>query len=391
MATMTRMSLILLVFDTFAGSTAWAEDVECQLAEEGVVQVDGLLDDWQGVAGLSQTGVDGERDATVTFRCNYDQDTLYFSVDVRDDLIVRGKGAEDRISVIVGPDRLDASPAYAEKKARSKSTWNGKAAKGLEVADSLQQGGWAVEAAVPLKRLRGWTKGAATLALRVDFADADLQSMKKHEEVVTTGASRIVFSEALAVYREFLRDMKLKPKDITIDMMVDMDGEPGPERVLVAGRTVGVLADQYYYMKLPPAKPKDLIDVKVVDLAGAKKHAIVAQWMEHGKVGSREVVGVFVLLRDGSFPMIWAHEITKVHGANKITNTWSLEPRTKKAKGKKKIEGQDIVVKVGDATGWTEENWQPETVEGMYPILLPWGEKQVEHWHFRGDEAYGGE
>ncbi len=375
------------------GAQADAE-VECGLAAKGVVQVDGLLDDWQGVKGLAREGADA-RDAGFTFRCNYDDDTLYLSVDVQDERVIRRKrgdrAAEDTVAITIGKDRLIVLPAYADAGAAAKVTWDGGAISrksGIAVADSLQKAGFSIEASIPLARLASFGKDVPSLPLVVEFKDADQLHDKGFEETVSTGAARLTFAESGALYRQFLDDLKLEPKDIQVDTMANMDGEPGDERVLVAGYIVGVLSDRYYYMRIP-AKPKDVLEVKVIDLAGEGKSAIVARYVEHGDDGtSREILAVWNLLRDGSFPQVWIHEVAKRDGKNHITNTWELAP---KKKGKKVLRGKDIVVKVGEAVGWTAETWNEAPADDMNPILLPWGDKKIEHWHFRGDESYGGE
>lgn len=390
---MLRIILILLIFSDAASGRAHAAELECGGAEEGTVQVDGLLDDWQGVTGLTRQG-ESAKDAAFTVRCNYDETTLYVSVDVQDERVIRrgkkDKGAEDRLALTIGKERLDVRPGSADGVA-AKTTWNGKAVKGLEVADGLQTHGWAVEAAIPLARVRGWAKGVPALALAVEVSDADLLTEKKHQEVVSVSDAKLVFDAASAVYRQFLKDMKIKAADIRLDIMADMDGTPGAERVIVAGRIVGVLSDSYVYMRLPPAKAKDVLSVQIIDLAGDGKHAVVGHWVEAGNGGSREVIAVWNLLRDGSFPMIWGHEVAKVQGANKLTNTWSLEPRKHKKNKKKIVPGHDIIVRVGEAIGWTADTWTEDPAQDVKPILLPWAGQQIEHWHFRGDESYGGE
>jgi hypothetical protein len=391
---------IAVILTLFWSASAYANadaEVECGLAQKGTVQVDGLLDDWQGVNGLERHG-DDARDAGFTFRCNYDDDTLYVSLDVHDERVIRRKrgdrGAEDTVAITIGKDKLIVLPAYADSGAVAKYSWNGGAISrksGIAVADSLQKVGFSVEASIPFARLRSYGKDVPTLPLAVEFDDADQLHDTKFDEKITTGDARLTFAEGEQLYHQFLDDLKLKPKDVQIDMMANMDGEPGDERVLIAGYIVGVLSDQYYYMKIP-AKPKDILAVKVVDLAGEGKFAIVAHYIEYGDGGSREVVAVWNLLRDHSFPIVWAHEVAKKQGKNKITNSWELAPKmVGKGKRQKKVPGQDIIVKVGDAVGWTSDTWNESPAEDMNPILLPWGDKKIEHWHFRGDESYGGE
>src|SRR5688572_20902480 len=77
---------------------AHAADLPCALAEDGVLAVDGLLDDWRGEAGFDLGGRDLDLSATV--RCNLDGKGLYLAIEVRDDIFVRTASAP------VGDDHL---------------------------------------------------------------------------------------------------------------------------------------------------------------------------------------------------------------------------------------------------------------------------------------------
>jgi len=71
-------------------------------------------------------------------------------------------------------------------------------------------------------------------------------------------------------------------------------------------------------------------------------------------------------------------------GRARIVNVWELVPK----KGKRR--GQDLSIRAGEAVGVTRETWNEIPAEDMVPILLPWGEKTKEIWHFDNDEVSGG-
>jgi hypothetical protein len=172
--------------------------------------------------------------------------------------------------------------------------------------------------------------------------------------------------------------------------MANMDGEPGLERVVVGGRTLGILGEKYYFMTFPVPR-KDVLEVKLVDLAGGGKPSILVRYVERGSGGSREVLGVWSLLPDGSFAHPFAHEVAKEGPGGRITDVWTLEPKTeKKGKRVKKLKGFDIVITPGESRGYTKDTWNESPAEDMTPILLPWEKSKKERWRFEGDECSGG-
>lgn len=378
-----------------------AVEVLCGLTQPDVVVIDGLLDDWQGVKGFEMGAGDG--DADPVFRCNYDEDQLYVSVNVFDDRLIRTKAnapGEDHLLFAFGSARIEVWPADAEHGAKRKVS-AGSFGK-VEVADSLQQKGWSVELAIPLKKIPGWGKGVPSVPFKFELHDADQFVDKKVQAIVGTSSGRLSFAEGSQLYRDFLAEFKLRQADVRLDTLADMDGVRGTERVIWAGRIIGVLSDQYAVLQLPvPAK--DVLEVRVVDLSGDKK-SILARWVERGNGGSREVLGVFNIKPGGAPVRTFAHEIAKQMGPNKLTNVWSIEPTAelnKPPKGKKKskakaskapkVPGRNaIVIRVGEVAGFTAQSWRELPAEDMQPILLPWGEAREEVWGFQGDEVFGG-
>jgi hypothetical protein len=378
-----------------------AVEILCGLTQPDVIVVDGMLDDWQGVKGFAMGAGDG--DADPVFRCNYDENFLYVSVNVFDDRLIRtkqGGAGEDHIVLSFGSSRVDVYPGHSEYNAKRKVTGSGLGK--VEVADSLQPKGWSVELAIQLRRIPGWGKGVPTLPFKFELRDADQFVEKKVQSVVGTDSGRLSFAEGAELYKAFLAEFKLKRADVKLDTLAEMDGDPGLERVIWSGRIIGVLSDQYAVLQFPvPAK--DVLEVKVVDLSGHKK-SILARWVERGNGGSREVLGVFNVKLGGAPVRTFAHEIVKQMGPNRLTNAWSIEPvaelnrgpkgqKKSKAKAKApKLPGRNaIVIRVGEVTGFTAQTWREAPAEDMSPILLPWGEAQQEVWAFQGDEVFGGQ
>jgi hypothetical protein len=373
---------------------AHASEIVCGLAEKDLIVVDGLLDDWKGVEP-ARFGASSWSDAGLIVRCNYDADAVYLAIDVSDNQLVRRKAgdraAEDMLVLAFGSARLELLPADGENRVPMKARWaDGKPTRGLQIADSLQPKGWSFEVAIPKARLPGFAKGVTQVPFELELHDADLFSERTAQDVVTSGAGgALVLEEGAQLYKQMLEELHIKPKDIWKDQMANMDGAPGMERVIVAGRIVAVLGESYSYMQLPVPK-KDILALRLVDLAGEGKTAIVVHYVERGNGGSREVLAVWNVMSDGSFNRPFAAEVAKESPGGRMSCKWSIEPKqTKKGRKVIKGKGQDIVVRVGDVRGFEQNSWNELPAEDMAPILLPWGEVKERRWHFRGDESYG--
>jgi hypothetical protein len=392
MRSVRTFALFLAISVTSAiGGVARAADLECGLSATGLIVVDGLVDDWRGVPATTlQDGA--PKDASVQIRCNYDEEAIYLLVSVTDERLIRSKaagGAEDRVVVSFAGTKLEVWPADTDRNVKAVTKWGGgKPPKWLTVVDSLQPKGFAVEFGFPLSRMPGGGKNARIVPFDVGFHDADLASENRVQSVLSTGGM-LIFAEVAQMAQSFLEQNKLKPGELRLDLLADVDGEPGLERVMAGGTVIAVIGAELSYIALPVQKAKDVLDVRAIDLAGEGRSSLLARYVERGNGGSREVLVIWNMNADGSFNRTFAHEISKQLGKNRLTNRWELVPK-KPPKGKKKAAGYELVIQVGDVVGFTQETWGETPAEDMQPILLPWDETKREVWRFRGDEYYGG-
>jgi hypothetical protein len=380
--------LTLLAGTTDAAAAAPPTELVCTLAGPGLIHIDGLIDDWANLPEVTRADAD-PRDAAVAVRCAYDKTTLYLLVNVTDDRLIRTKQKtrdEDHLVLGFGAQAFEIYPASAEQGAKLAFGWVGRGAASLprvSVADSLQKRGWSVELAAPLRGLPGLLRGAPSLPLTVELYDADSLTARHIESVVTTGELALTFEEAAATLKSFLEGAKVHRGDIVLDQTAELDGQDAPQRVVVAGRVVGLLGDGYSYLELPVESARDVLSVQLVDLGGAGRASLVVRTVERGNGGSREVLSVWNT-RNGQWNRLFAHEIAKVVGARHVTDTWELVPR---GKGRK---GVDLVIKPGEAVGFTAETWNETPASDMVPILLPWAGKPQEIWRFDGGMVSGG-
>lgn len=362
--------------------------VECVLVEEGMVEVDGILDDWGGIEAHTA----GTEDAGVTIRCAQTDDYLFLAIHVRDESVIRtSKKArtkqQDTLVLQIGAGRawskLHVAPGT--RGFEPAMLWRGKKVKApVQVADSAQEDGWSVELGVPLKKLPAWGPGTPRLVYKLHYLDVDGGSDRSSFDVKGT----IRFAGATEVYKSFMRQTKLKRRDVRLDKIANVDGERGVERVIAGGRVVGVLNDEYRYLTLPVQSTSDVLKVRVVDLGGEGRSSIITEYREHGNGGSRDVLAVWNVQSDGSFARTLALEIRKQLGDNVLTNDWKLEP--KQGKRGKTVPGYDLVVTAGEVVGWDEDSYEDVPPEDMRAIITPWAEQTSAVYYFEGDQALGG-
>ena len=385
-------------------SQASAKGAICDHVQEDEFSIDGLTDDWPHIKGV----VYGSgRDAKMEVKCAYDEKKLYMLLNVTDERLMRTKKAnakkEDRIQISVGvgkskPMRFTVLPGSrrAPRKVLSLPS-------GVELEDSLQDEGFSLELAVPLRKFKNWSPSVPYLQGTIRYFDSDAPSDNKAQSVVGL-KGRVHFSDAVDTYRAFMRTTGLSNRDVRMDKLVDADPGFGPERVIIGGKVMGLVGASFNSMTLPIADAKDLITCAVVDFDAGGRYAVITQLRQFGNGGSRDIVVVWYAQGDGSFKAALTFEVRKEMGDRLMTNTWSLEPRGKyredeqapprKSKRKRKYKlkpGKDLLVRVGEVVGFDASNYREAPAPDAQGILLPWGEAQSAVHYFDGTTALGGE
>jgi hypothetical protein len=381
--------MTLTVCSLLASSVAWAGPADsgapvCELVESGFVEVDGMLDEWRGIAVQRVPGAG--KNASFSLRCAYDNEQLFVALDVRDQELVRlAKGGKEDLLVLElsaaggAVAKLEVFPGIDGVEPRRR--WKGKALReegAVVVEDTRQEAGWSMEASVPLKQIAGLGVGAPGVSARVAYHDADKGGPGGQASFEGT----LVFRASAEAFRGFLAAAKLKPGDIKVDVTGDFDSAPGVERMVAGGVAMGIITDQFSFMTLPVTSAADVRRIEVVDLRGDGTRSVVTEIRQHGNGGSRDLVIVWGLAAQDRFERILAVEVRKELGARKLRNRWSLVPR---AGGR----GQDLLIEVGaeDVQGWTSNNYLESPAEDVRPILKPWDEQTATRFAFEGNVA----
>jgi hypothetical protein len=359
------------------GPAAADPSLTCERAAPDAVDVDGMLDDWDGVAHARAGGTD--RDASFDLRCLYDGARLVVSVDIRDERVVRakGKGGDDRLELTLAaggaPLALSLEPGVDRIAPRRKL--GGKALPGwVTVEDTLQERGWSAELALRLAKVPGWGPGVATLSLAVTVADADVAKVAVSERTVSWSGA-LALGQAAVSQDRFLREAGLGPTDITLDVKTELDrASKGPERFVAGKDVIAVVTDHIAFVNLPVERAADVLEVKLVDLRGDGSKVVATRLRQRGAGAARELLTLWNLER-GQLHPLGAIELGKQRGDARLTSTFTVEParRWKQARGAKQV----LVVRAQPAVGWDEDSYREAPAVDAVPVHVPWDDDRI--------------
>lgn len=360
------------------GRAAADPALACTLAAADSIDVDGMLDDWDGVARARAGGKD--TDASFDVRCLYDGTRLLLSIDVRDEHVVRaprGKGGDDRLELTVSaggaPIAIALQPGVdgvAPKRqlaGKAPPAW-------LTIEDTLQDRGWSAELAVPLAKVAGWGPAVPSLTLGVTLLDADVAKIAATEHTVTwTGA--LTLGHAGSSKDQFLRDAGLAAADLTIDTNVDLDpASKGPERFVAGGDVIALVSDHYAFVHLPVQRAADVVKVELVDLRGDGTRLVATHVRQRGGGGVRDLLTLWTVA-GGQLHQVGAIELGKERGDSRLRSTWAIEParKWKQARGARKV----LVVRAQPAVGWDEDSYGEVPAGDAEPVHVPWDDDRI--------------
>ena len=433
--------LCLLTVAAAAAPSAASEggEIPCGRVEAGVIRIDGILEDWADVPPLLLAG-DGSQDFAVSVKCNYDDRFLYLVADVQDDKLRRdrhskaaGRGAIDTTGKSTGKStgssrngargKTLAKPPRVNLKAHASSRhgsgkapgfpaedgievlfeesgclvrlvvlpgdadhdiahvvfWDPRRESKLEEADSLQPSGWAVELKIPLDEVPGWFAGAPDLHLALAAHDADPgQAHGKGPRLLATSPriaghlGSITFGEANEHLAAFLRDRNLNEKDLRFNQV-----GRGTGRVVLADKTLAFVSDEWAYVELPVASAADVLEVRLVDLAGNHQDSALVRYRERGPAASsREILCTYRVTSAG-LSRVFGVEVGKSQGANRLVTRVSFPKRG---------EATDILVEAQPAVGWNSDTYRDAPALDVAPIPLPWSTDTRARFVFHGEQ-----
>ena len=380
---------------------ARAKEVPCAPVERGVIQLDGLLGDWQDVPPVKvddasqvrsgRAAWSGPSDLSFAVFCNHDAKALFLALAVKDELFVRTQAAklDDHVVVRLGGRRLVVFPGDL-RKIRARVHWQGskKPAKGVAMVEAMQPMGYSLELKIPLAQVPGYRPGIPSVPGGVSVVDSDSRVKKDLTSVHTTEPGRFVFAQQKSDLAGFLKDKGYRESQIRQRFTVDVAGDRRLEQVILVGNTVGILGDglpggAYLYLDLAVQSPKDISSVKLLDLNGDGKAEVVTRHTETGASGKRELLSVFRFDVTGKFVRPLTHEVSKVQGERWLTNRVTFKARARRGKTPG---GIDVVIDQPKAKGFTAETFKETPATDCQSVLLPWGDEKKRVFRFEGDE-----
>jgi len=355
-------------------------------------RVDGMLRDWRGVR-FSELG--RGPDASMRYALAWDDGALYVAAEVRDQRLVREASAtapQDAIILALAGRRgrgpLRGVEIYLEAGVSGRSAARAllasvggrpHALRGASVVEAPGEGGYSLEAKIPLRALG---LGGDLEAMRGAIRLRDVDSMA-HPRVEAEPASAPLIPSDLGrlpplrveggegdVLRAFLRDRGIEAARPRFQLRGEVFGGGPPERLAVVGRYVVVYGRGYQegrgygYVELPVASSSDVSMARLRDLTGDREKELLLRYRERGGGGSRELLAVFTI-GAGGLERSFAAELEKSTGSGRIVSSFRLERRRRGP--------SRIVIRAGEATNLDAQSWRERPAADAEPILLPWG------------------
>ena len=334
-----------------------AGTIRCDSLSNTELAVDGLLDDW-GTTVLGRVGV--ASDGAIELRCSWDGTALAIALDIKDDRVVRVKGAghEDHVRLAISAGRPVVATIWPGNAiAKPKHVKPGR----IQLADSLQPKGFSIEAKVPASAIAGLSASTPSLELAITFTDVDRAT--GGDTSVIELRSTIELGDRKDLLDDFLRAVKLERRAIKLDTLAELDPDRrGKERIVAGGTVIGVLAEQYAFVSLPVTKPADVKRVELLALGPRGQLVVSALVRQTGNGGARELLMLW-RVSSGQLAPLASIEVKKELGTNVLESTWRL------AKGKK---GPELVVEAKPAIGWSAGTWNEVAAADADSIVLPW-------------------
>ncbi len=308
---------------------ALAGGLPCEGVESGGVEVDGILEDWRGVAPARPGG-------GVTVKCLHDGAAFFLCLDG-----LKGAG-----TLRVGGRTLQVAPGSGGPQ---------RAPAGWLLATTRRPGGFALEARVFAEVARGqsveWSGGGRAFSLAIDTGDE---------------------SRALDALREQLRVGRRAPD---YDRVHRLGFHAGRERLVRFGKYVAVVTDEYTFIELPIERAADLQSFEVADYAGEGEAAFVVRYVERGGGGERDVLAMYKVIGP-EWRRIFAAEVGKRVGGGALAVQVRWLPRKK---------GLDLVLEALPPRGVSAATFREAEASDMFPLLLPWSAQKKVRFRFSGD------
>jgi hypothetical protein len=363
--------------------------------KDNPVKLDGVLGEWPArtPAKVVVKGSVGP-DFAFSSGIQYDDRFLYVAGDVTEAAFARtarfGDG-EDHASLLIAFPKsgggftsyeiglFAGKPGESVGEVRYAGGRRGQVS-GAKIVEAPTAKGYSFEAAVP------WSAFPEARAVRVGLRGAVRYTIpdgsSSAHNVVSTGslegAGPALLPPLLTEAEQSIVDGLLTEKGLAaespkVDLLADLTGDGMRERVAVWGTYLTISGPtyrggkEYFYRDLGG----EIAHLEARDVTGRGKDDLVIRRRVVVEGGSREWFEVWSLLKGDEPTATFGHEI-------------SISKEGKRVSNAVRVASKEIHVGIEPATGWDASSYREPTVDGVEPILLPWGPTRAETFRFDG-------
>jgi hypothetical protein len=362
--------------------------------KDNPVKLDGVLGEWPArtPARINIKGT-GE---TLTFSValQYDEKSLYVGGEVTERSFLRTErfgAVEDRAALLVAFPTLGGGlagyevslfagkPGESVGQVRYAGARRGQVA-GSQIVEAPTAKGYTFEAIIP------WTAFPEARLVRVGLRGAaryyGSEGGASSRDVVATGAGDVSSPSGLppllteaeqSIFDGLLAQKGLAAEPPKVDLLADLAGDGMKERVAVWGSYLVIFGPtyrggkEYFYRDLGG----ELGHLEARDVTGRGKEDLVLRRRVDLEGSTREWFEVWSILKGDEPTTVFGQEISISKDGKRVSNAV-------------RVSGKQIQVALESASGWDASSYREPTVDGVEPILLPWGPTKSEIFRFDG-------
>jgi hypothetical protein len=359
------------------------------------VKIDGVLGEW-AARTPARVNIKGSGE-TLTFSValEYDDRSLYVGGEVTETSFVRTErfgGAEDHAALLLAfptpgggfagyeVDLFAGKPGESVGQVRYGGRRRGQVA-GSRIVEAKTAEGYTFEALIP------WTAFPEARLVRVGLRGAaryyGSEGGAASRDVVATGAGDVSSPSGLppllteaeqSIFDGLLAQKGLAAETPKADLLADIAGDGMKERVAVWGTYLAIFGPtyrggrEYFYRDLGG----ELGHLEARDITGRGKEDLILRRRVDVEGSTREWFEVWSVLKGGDEPtVVFGQEISIAKDGKRLSNAI-------------RVSSKQIQVTVEPASGWDAASYREPTIDGIDPILLPWGPTRSQTFRFDG-------
>jgi hypothetical protein len=365
------------------------------MEKENPVKLDGVPGEWPArtAATVVVRGSPGQNFAFAG-GVQYDDKLLYVAGDVTSGSFVRTERfaeGEDHASLLIAFPRLGGGfagyeiglfpgkPGESVGEVRYAGGRKGQVS-GAKILEAPTAKGYSFEAVIPWSAFpeARYVRVGLRAAIRYTISDGGAQA----RNVVSTGpgdaSTPSLLPPLLNEAEQSMLDGLLSQKGLAgqkpmVELLADLTGDGMRERVAVWGSYLTISGStyrggkEYFYRDLGG----ELLHVEARDVTGRGKDDLILRRRLTVEGSTREWFEVWSLLKGDEPATTFGHEISIAKDGKRVSNTVH-------------VAGKEIHVAIEPATGWDASSYREPTVDGVDPLLLPWGPTRGETFRFDG-------